>query len=212
MLSCLKLNLFWAYFCLQINANMCCLILVNIHESRGNYPPAVEYLSYAERSNINLVEAFKSMQVDEEDVPLENGDSGHEVGCAYRWYLCFVFSVFFYISSVLFWSFLVCSVGFFKSASSPHWILLLAALDCLIARIVCRWLKRMAWRKVKKKWLKLKLTSLQMEQSLLMGMRVRKSGVRIMKEPHQPTSNWLGKCKIQILYLVINCFSFPFFP
>ncbi|KAJ0959736.1 hypothetical protein J5N97_000582 [Dioscorea zingiberensis] len=48
------------------------------HES-GDYLSAKEYLSYSEKRSINLVEAFKSMQVDEEDLPIENGDSAHEV-------------------------------------------------------------------------------------------------------------------------------------
>ncbi|XP_008777605.1 coatomer subunit beta'-1 [Phoenix dactylifera] len=51
----------------------------NLAHERHNYPPANEYLSYAEKSNISLVEAFKHMQVDEENLPLENGDSGQEV-------------------------------------------------------------------------------------------------------------------------------------
>lgn len=56
--------------------------MIIIVENRDKYPPAEEYLSYAEKSQINLVEVFKSMQVDEERLPLENGDSGHEVCCA----------------------------------------------------------------------------------------------------------------------------------
>ncbi|PIA42559.1 hypothetical protein AQUCO_02000182v1 [Aquilegia coerulea] len=48
-------------------------------EQRGTYPPAEEYPSCTEKSKINLVEAFKSMQIDEEEAPLENGDSSHEV-------------------------------------------------------------------------------------------------------------------------------------
>lgn len=48
-----------------------------ISEKRGTYPPAEHYLNYAERSNINLVESFKSMQIDEEESILENGDSDH---------------------------------------------------------------------------------------------------------------------------------------
>ncbi|KAG6481848.1 hypothetical protein ZIOFF_058471 [Zingiber officinale] len=51
----------------------------NLAPSRGKYPSAEEYLSYVEKSNVNLVEAFRSMQVDEESTPLENGDYGHEV-------------------------------------------------------------------------------------------------------------------------------------
>lgn len=47
--------------------------------SRGTFPPAEDYLSYAEKANINLVGAFRGMQVEGEETPLENGDSGHEV-------------------------------------------------------------------------------------------------------------------------------------
>ncbi|KAJ6814611.1 coatomer subunit beta'-1-like isoform X2 [Iris pallida] len=50
----------------------------NFAQKRGSYPPAAEYLSYAEKSNVNLVEAFKSMQVEGVDLELDNGDSGHE--------------------------------------------------------------------------------------------------------------------------------------
>uniref|UniRef100_A0A0A9D5C5 COPA/B TPR domain-containing protein n=1 Tax=Arundo donax TaxID=35708 RepID=A0A0A9D5C5_ARUDO len=45
---------------------------------RGIYPPAEEYITYAERSNGSLVEAFKIMNVQEE-VPSENGEAAHEV-------------------------------------------------------------------------------------------------------------------------------------
>ena len=56
------------------------LVTVNaIVNNRGKYPPAEEYLSYVEKSNIIPVEAFKSMQVVEESLPVENGDSGHMV-------------------------------------------------------------------------------------------------------------------------------------
>lgn len=47
---------------------------------RASYPPAEEYLSYSEKSNVNLVEAFKNMQIEEEEeAPHENGDVDHEV-------------------------------------------------------------------------------------------------------------------------------------
>ncbi|KAF6173073.1 hypothetical protein GIB67_009993 [Kingdonia uniflora] len=53
-------------------------------EQRGIYPPALEYLRYANKSKLNLVEAFKSFPVDEEEgTPLEKGESNHvamEVG------------------------------------------------------------------------------------------------------------------------------------
>ncbi|THU45313.1 hypothetical protein C4D60_Mb02t16520 [Musa balbisiana] len=50
----------------------------NVADKRGTYPPAEEYLHHTEKSNISLVEALKSMQVDDDVLPLENGDSGHE--------------------------------------------------------------------------------------------------------------------------------------
>lgn len=60
------------------------LVTLNlISNNRGKYPPSEEYLSYVEKSNINLVEAFRRMQVDEESTPLENGDYGHEVGAKF---------------------------------------------------------------------------------------------------------------------------------
>jgi len=46
--------------------------------NRGVYPPAEEYMTYAERPNESLVEAFKSMNM-EEEIPSENGDPAHEV-------------------------------------------------------------------------------------------------------------------------------------
>lgn len=46
---------------------------------RGVYPPAEEYVNHADKSHITLVEAFRNMQVEEEEQPLENGDSNHEV-------------------------------------------------------------------------------------------------------------------------------------
>ncbi|RWW82361.1 hypothetical protein BHE74_00009180 [Ensete ventricosum] len=80
-------NLYWAdsgdllviasdtsFYILKYNVSLNAVV-----NNRGKYPPAEEYLSYVEKSNINLVEAFKSMQVIEESLPLENGDSGHEV-------------------------------------------------------------------------------------------------------------------------------------
>lgn len=45
---------------------------------RGVYPPAEEYLNCADKPHRTLVEAFKMMQVDEEE-PFENGDATHEV-------------------------------------------------------------------------------------------------------------------------------------
>ncbi|KAI6690016.1 hypothetical protein NL676_026844 [Syzygium grande] len=50
-----------------------------VAETRGVHPPAEEYLNYSDRSHTTLVEAFRNMQVEEENEPLENGDSNHEV-------------------------------------------------------------------------------------------------------------------------------------
>ncbi|KAM7480429.1 hypothetical protein LguiA_028642 [Lonicera macranthoides] len=49
-----------------------------VAETRGTYPAAAEYVDYADRMNVNLVEAFRNMQVDAEK-PLENGGLDHEV-------------------------------------------------------------------------------------------------------------------------------------
>ncbi|KAH6761184.1 Coatomer [Perilla frutescens var. frutescens] len=46
-------------------------------ETRGNYPPASEYVQHADRSTASLVEMFRNMQMEEE--PLENGDLDYEV-------------------------------------------------------------------------------------------------------------------------------------
>ncbi|KAI3738198.1 hypothetical protein L2E82_28220 [Cichorium intybus] len=45
-------------------------------ETRGSYPPAVEYVKYVDRSRVNLVDAFKNMQFDDEE-PVENGGLDH---------------------------------------------------------------------------------------------------------------------------------------
>lgn len=49
---------------------------------RGVHPPAEEYVNHADKAHVTLVEAFRNMQVDEEE-PFENGDADHEVygGC-----------------------------------------------------------------------------------------------------------------------------------
>jgi coatomer subunit beta' len=44
---------------------------------RSKYPAASEYMNYADRTHINLVEAFRNMQLDAEK-PLQNGDVDHE--------------------------------------------------------------------------------------------------------------------------------------
>ncbi|KAM3195664.1 hypothetical protein ACQJBY_071675 [Aegilops geniculata] len=50
---------------------------------RGHYPSADEYLNHAEKSDTTLVEAFKRMQVIEEEEPVEaldeNGEPDEEV-------------------------------------------------------------------------------------------------------------------------------------
>ncbi|KAF0902999.1 hypothetical protein E2562_022628 [Oryza meyeriana var. granulata] len=51
----------------------------SIAPKRGIYPPAEEYMAYAARSTESLVEAFKSMNVQEEELPSENGDVAPEV-------------------------------------------------------------------------------------------------------------------------------------
>jgi coatomer subunit beta' len=43
------------------------------------YPPAEEYMIHAERSNENLVEAFKNMQVHEDMLQDDDEDTAHEV-------------------------------------------------------------------------------------------------------------------------------------
>ncbi|CAI8601205.1 unnamed protein product [Vicia faba] len=48
-------------------------------ETRGVYLPAEEYLNHADKSHVTLVEAFRKMQIEEGDQPLENGDSNHEL-------------------------------------------------------------------------------------------------------------------------------------
>jgi len=54
-------------------------VLILFFHYRGVYPPASEYVNQADKTHITLVEAFRNMQVEEEDQPLENGDSIHEV-------------------------------------------------------------------------------------------------------------------------------------
>ncbi|KAL8043147.1 hypothetical protein ABFX02_09G099400 [Erythranthe guttata] len=47
-------------------------------ETRGNYPPAAEYAQHADRSTASLVEAFRNMQMEDEEEPLENGGLDYE--------------------------------------------------------------------------------------------------------------------------------------
>lgn len=44
---------------------------------RGVYAPAEEYTNHADKLPITLVEAFRNLQVDEEE-PFENGDANHD--------------------------------------------------------------------------------------------------------------------------------------
>ncbi|KAL9678870.1 hypothetical protein QQ045_016721 [Rhodiola kirilowii] len=52
-----------------------------VAETRSTYPPAQEYLNFAEKSHVNPVEAFRNLHV-EEDEHLENGDAEHELQTA----------------------------------------------------------------------------------------------------------------------------------
>ncbi|XP_062118802.1 coatomer subunit beta'-2-like [Humulus lupulus] len=47
-------------------------------KNRCNYPPTELYPIYAQKSTTNLLEKFKSMQIDENDDPTENGLHDHE--------------------------------------------------------------------------------------------------------------------------------------
>ncbi|KAG6425374.1 hypothetical protein SASPL_115805 [Salvia splendens] len=47
-------------------------------ETRGNFPPAAEYMQHADRSTASLVEIFRNMQI-EEDEHLENGGLDYDV-------------------------------------------------------------------------------------------------------------------------------------
>jgi len=44
------------------------------------YPPAEDYQTHADKPHITLVEAFRNLQIEEEET-LENGDFDHEVFC-----------------------------------------------------------------------------------------------------------------------------------
>ncbi|WOH10749.1 hypothetical protein DCAR_0730219 [Daucus carota subsp. sativus] len=48
-----------------------------LSETRNSYPPAAEYVNHIHKSNVNLVEAFRNMHVDEEE-PHQNGGLDHE--------------------------------------------------------------------------------------------------------------------------------------
>ncbi|KAK4784753.1 hypothetical protein SAY86_019121 [Trapa natans] len=49
-----------------------------VAETRVVYPPAKDYVNYSDRSNVPLVEAFRNMQIEDEQEPMENGDTIYE--------------------------------------------------------------------------------------------------------------------------------------
>lgn len=71
------MQIVWNFF--MFHSGVWHLNCLGFFSCRGTYPPAEHYLNYAERSNINLMESFKSMQIDEEESILENGNSDHRV-------------------------------------------------------------------------------------------------------------------------------------
>lgn len=48
---------------------------------RDVYPPAADYVNHVDKSHITLVEAFRNMQLEEEET-LDNGEYDHEVHAA----------------------------------------------------------------------------------------------------------------------------------
>lgn len=48
----------------------------SLRQKRDLFPPASEYINFAEKANINLIESFRSMHI-EEEMQLENGDIDH---------------------------------------------------------------------------------------------------------------------------------------
>ncbi|GFZ04144.1 coatomer, beta' subunit [Actinidia rufa] len=76
-----KFHLFYVCLLLVNTACACALLRKSLKCALSvdwSYPPALEYVKYADRSHVNLVEEFRNMQMDE-DTPLENGDLNHEV-------------------------------------------------------------------------------------------------------------------------------------
>lgn len=64
----------------MLYAWVCLLDFVEYVFGRGNDQPAEQYPIYAsEKPASSLVELFKSMHIDEEAAPVENGDLDHEV-------------------------------------------------------------------------------------------------------------------------------------
>ncbi|KMZ63378.1 Coatomer subunit beta'-1 [Zostera marina] len=50
----------------------------NLTENRCHYPPADDYLSYAEKTGASLLEAFKNLEVEEQELQSEDGIIGYE--------------------------------------------------------------------------------------------------------------------------------------
>ncbi|KAH6812429.1 hypothetical protein C2S51_026191, partial [Perilla frutescens var. frutescens] len=48
--------------------------------TRGNFPPAAEYVQHADRSTTSIVEAFRTMQVEADEEHLENGGLDYDDG------------------------------------------------------------------------------------------------------------------------------------
>ncbi|WOH04126.1 hypothetical protein DCAR_0623534 [Daucus carota subsp. sativus] len=49
-----------------------------VAEIRNTIPPAAKYVNHMHKSNVNRLEAFRNMYVDEEE-PHQNGDLDHEL-------------------------------------------------------------------------------------------------------------------------------------
>ncbi|KAL1811400.1 hypothetical protein ACET3Z_021465 [Daucus carota] len=57
-----------------------CLRIGNLHlvlNQKNTIPPAAKYVNHMHKSNVNRLEAFRNMYVDEEE-PHQNGDLDHE--------------------------------------------------------------------------------------------------------------------------------------
>lgn len=73
------LHLYYCFDGLVFSVHMSKKYLLTIRSFfRNVYPPAEQYISHADKSHVTLVEAFRNMQIEEEE-PLENGDSNYEV-------------------------------------------------------------------------------------------------------------------------------------
>lgn len=74
-------------------------------------------------------------------------------------------------------------------------LLMLSFIDRLPNRMESRMQRNRMEKKEAKRSLLLWMLIPQTVQFSLMVTRLTKSGVRIMKEPRQPKSNWLGQCE-----------------